>query len=111
MDKYKIKPELKDEWEKAVGMNCGDSYSFGVVRATCAAFGVLDDPKKTPKDAEKAWKGMGLTGYMAGASAGWIARFHVRGEEFNDYWNKQFGVTPEKAKGGTVNPAIVTIET
>lgn len=106
MTDFKIKPELLDEWKNVVGENSCDPYSFGVVMATVNSFKVLDNPKSTPKEAEEAWKGLGLSGFMAGSAASWIAYFHERGEEFNTFWNKQFGVENKK---GTVNPAILTI--
>lgn len=104
---FKIQESKKAEWKKAVGNNCMDSYSFGVIEATTAAFRVLD-ADGSPEDAEKSWKGMDLTGYMAGAAAQMIGHFHVRGDEFRKYWNSKFGVDEEKAKGGTVNPALMT---
>ena len=108
MENYKIKPDQLDKWKTAVGNNALDPYSFGVVLATCAAFEVLDNPDKTPKDAEAAWNGLGLSGFMAGCSAQWIAKYHERGDEFRQYFNAQWGVTEDKAKGGTVNPALWT---
>lgn len=87
MTDFKIKPELKDEWMRAVGKNACDPYSFGVVMATCRSFEVLDDPSKTPKDAVDTWAGLGLSGFIASASASWVSKFHRRGEEFRSFWN------------------------
>lgn len=108
MTDFKIKPDLKDEWIRAAGNSCCDGYSFGVVQATVAAFGILDSGG-TCKEAEDKFGEIGISGYMAGCCAGWISRFHERGEEFRIYWNKQWGVDEDKANGGVVNPAIMTI--
>jgi len=51
----------------------------------------------------------GLTGFMAGCVAEIISKVHSRGEEFRKKWNKDYGVDEKKAKGGIVNPAIMTI--
>ena len=110
-DKFKIKKRaLISEWTVFERNNSKDFYSRGVVDAVLASCKVLDDVDKTPKQAEEAWEGLGLTGFMAGCAAKTIAHFHVRGDEFRKYWNKQFGVDEKQAKGGTVNPAILTIE-
>ena len=50
-----------------------------------------------------------LTGFLAGAAASIVAKVHSRGDEFRQKWNESHGVKEEKAKGGTVNPAIITI--
>lgn len=106
MNDFKIKTDKKDEWMSVAGQSCKDSYSFGVVLATVRAFGVLDDPTKTPEDAEKSWLGIGLSGFMAGCAAQWVVHFHERGEEFRVYFNAQWGVDESKANGGVVNPAL-----
>jgi hypothetical protein len=108
MEDFKIKPEMIEGWKTYCSKNCMDPYSFGVMRATCAAFEVLDQGG-TPEMAQAAWKGLGLTGYMAGAAAQSIAAFHERGEEFKKYWNTSWGV-PDETRG-VVNPALVTIKT
>jgi hypothetical protein len=61
--------------------------------------------------ADKKIEAGGITGFMAGAVAHMIAACHSRGDEFRVAFNKDHGVSEEKAKGGVVNPAVVTIET
>ena len=51
-----------------------------------------------------------LTGFLSGCVAGIVAACHSRGEEFNDKWNKYWGVSKEEAKGKTLNPALMTTE-
>lgn len=104
---FKIKPELKEEWMKCAGNNCCDGYSFGVVLATIKVFEALD-AGKTPKEADESMHGLGISGFMAGCVAGWVSKFHERGEEFRQYWNKEWGVTDEQAgPTGVVNPAVL----
>jgi hypothetical protein len=110
MNDFKIKPELKKDWAECAGANCMDPYSFGVVIGTCAVFEKLD-AGSTVKESHDAMYGTGLSGFMAGCVASWVSKYHERGEEFNDFWNEQFGVPKEKANGGTVNPAILNINT
>lgn len=110
---FKIKPELKEEWIKVAGRSACDPYSFGCLIATCASFEILDSDEWQPEEAIKVWtdRDLDLTGYMAGSAASMISRFHIRGDEFRKVWNARYGVDEEKAQGGTVNPAIVTIDT
>lgn len=107
---FGVKPELEEEWKIAVGKNCMNGYSFGVVLATIASFEVLD-AGGTAEDAIKIWttKKLDITGFMAGCAAQWIGHYHRRGDEFRMAWNDRYGVTEERAKGGTVNPAIMTM--
>ena len=51
-----------------------------------------------------------ITGFMAGCVTEMISKCHIRGEEFRVAWNKDHGVEEDKAEGGVVNPAIMTIE-
>lgn len=108
MEEFKIKPELIEEWKKIAGENCTDAYSFGVVTATIAVFGGLDRGL-SPKEANEAAYGMGISGFMAGCMAQYVSKFHIRGDEFRVFWNKEWGVTEET--DGVVNPAIVTFKT
>jgi hypothetical protein len=111
MENFKIKPELLAQWKEVCGINSCDAYSFGVQIAACASFEILDRQGSKPQDAIQVWgdRKLDLTGFMAGEAARIIARFHERGDEFRIAWNARYGVDEEKAKGGTVNPAIVTI--
>lgn len=107
---FKIKPKKRKQWKDNVGNNACDPYSFCVVKAVVASFEVLDRGG-TPEEAEAAWKGLGLTGFMAGIAAKQIGVYHQRGDEFRKWWNDRFGVSEDQAKGGTVNPAIVELKT
>lgn len=108
MEELKIKPEFLEEWKKCVAMNCVDLYSFAAIHAAIKGMDVLNDENKTCKEAEDAWKDCDLTGFLAGCASNMMAKFHVRGEEWRNYWNEKFGAKDAK---GTVNPAIFTINT
>lgn len=109
MTDFKIIPSLKEEWKTEVSRNACDPYSFGVVVATTRVFEALDQGA-TPEQAEKGMLGLGISGFMAGCVAGWVGKYHERGNEFRTYWNDKWGVDEEKAKGGMVNPAILTLK-
>lgn len=51
----------------------------------------------------------GITGYMHGAAVLGLAHFWVHGDALRVWHNAKHGVTEDKAQGGTVNPAILTI--
>lgn len=108
MDEFGIKPDLKEEYIAMMGKNCLDGYSFGVVQAAVSVMGALDQGK-TPAEANDAMKGMGISGFMAGCVAEIVSKYHIRGDEFRLFWNEYWGVGEDKANGGVVNPAIVTI--
>jgi len=109
MEGYKIKHELVEEFKKMAGANSLDPYSFACLRASLAIMESLDH-NETVKEAHDKMYGMDLTGFMAGCASDIVSKFHVRGEEYRLYWNERFGVTEEQAKGGVVNPAIVSIK-
>ena len=104
-----IKPELKEEWKEFVYNNTKDFYSAGVVEASLRVMRALSEGK-TPKEAEETVYEMGITGFQMGCVVQTFTHFHPRGEEFRQYWNRQYlsEEEAEKAKG-VVNPAILTI--
>ena len=50
---------------------------------------------------------LGLSGFMAGATANALSHFAKQGDEYRKYWNKQYGIEDPEEKG-TVNPAVLT---
>lgn len=108
MENFKIKPEMTETFDKYLLNNCKDPYSFAATKAALDAMAILD-VGGTCEEAETEFKGKGLSGFLAGCAASTIFNFHVRGDEFRIFWNAQYGVTEDKAKGGIVNPAIMTI--
>jgi hypothetical protein len=109
MEPYKIKPEMMEKFNEYLVNNCKDPYSFAATKAALDAMAVLD-VDGTCEEAHKEFYGHELTGFLAGCAAQVVTAFHVRGNEFRIFWNEQCGVTEEKAKGGIVNPAIMTFK-
>lgn len=110
----KIKDGLEEKYKKYLYKNIDslfekdgtpNSYVLAVLLVTELVGEELDEGK-SPEEAEKAMHGYHISGFMAGAVAGTIVRYHPRGEEFKTWWNERFGV---KDAEGTVNPALVTI--
>jgi hypothetical protein len=104
-----IREDVLNDWETYVTNNTQDGYSAGVVDASLRVMQALSEGK-TPEEAEKVTYEMGITGFMAGGMAQAVSHFHPRGDEFKQYWNRQFmdEKNAETAKG-VVNPAILTI--
>lgn len=101
-----IKPELQKEYDEYVKKN-NDPYGKCAVDAGESVMRLLDEGK-TPEEAEKGLYEHDLTGFLAGCAAQAIFHFHVRGEEFNKFWNKNNGGSGEEK--GTINPAIITLK-
>lgn len=100
-------------WDEYVSKN-NDPYGKCCVDVAREVMRILDegndfDVHKIICDADDNINAGGITGFMAGCVARMISKCHSRGEEFNDKWNEFHGVSKEKANGGTVNPAILTI--
>ncbi len=101
-----VRKDRVKEWKKYVKKNTQDFYSEGVIDASIRAMKVLSEGK-TPEEAEKEIYEMGITGYQEGLMAETIAYFHPRGDEFRQYWNRQFvGKKEAERIKGVVNPAI-----
>jgi hypothetical protein len=116
-------PIIKQEqWDKCVKIN-DDPYGGCCINVARKVMEYLDSNPDTPiankwepfgpneliSRADKDIQAGGISGNMAGEVAGIVSFVHSRGEEFRKKWNESYGVTEDKAKGGTVNPAIVTI--
>ena len=105
-----VKNDKLEEWKEFVENNTKDFYSAGVVEASIKVMKALSEGK-TPEQSEKEIYEMGITGFQAGCMARIVVYFHPRGEEFKQYWNRQFlpKEKADKAKG-VVNPAVWTLE-
>lgn len=113
----------QEEWDKCVKIN-DDPYGGCVVNIARKVMEYLDAEPDKPiaqkweefgpdtliSKADKETDAGGITGYMAGAAANIISQVHSRGDEFRKQWNAGYGVSEDKANGGVVNPAIVTIK-
>jgi len=106
-----VKEGMEQEWVEVVNNN-RDDYGYGVVKATVAVGKALD-LGKTCEQSEKEMNGFGITGFMAGCVAQWIAYFHPRGDEFRKWWNVKQQVSHEgeeaNKSNGVLNPAILTV--
>lgn len=105
----------QEGWDKCVANN-DDPYGGCCVRVAREVMRILDegkpfDPHEIISTADRNIRAGGITGFMAGAVANMVSHAHSRGQEFREKWNAHYGVSEEKAAGGTVNPAILTIDT
>lgn len=103
------------DWDKQLKVNT-DPYGSCIMNVAVEVMRLLDTPEyqefdadKIINDADDNIKAGGITGHMAGCVAQIVAHCHSRGEEFRIKWNKNYGVDENKAHGGVVNPALITI--
>lgn len=103
-----------DGWAECCKNN-SDGYGSAVIRyaevwarlmeSMIAGGATLSD---CAKNASHLADSEGITGFMYGAAVGILAHVWVYGDELRRWHNKEYGVDEDKAKGGTVNPAILT---
>ena len=104
-----------EEWENSVKIN-DDPYGKAAVDVARRAMEILDeelgdvDCHDLICRADDDVKTGGITGFMAGCVASMISQYHSRGNEFRLKWNKHYDIKEDEAKGGIVNPAILTIK-
>ncbi len=105
----------KEDWEKKEETN-KDPYGKCCIDVAREVMRLLDteeykdfDCHKIICSAEKNVGEKGITGFMAGMIAQIVSYYHSRGKEFRKKWNTHYGITEEKAKGGMVNPAIMSV--
>lgn len=88
-----IKPETAEEWLQFVDNNANDGYSVFAVKATISMMkkfeaGIsFEDAEQQVYDAE-----LGLSGFLASATANALSYFAKQGEEYKKYWYKKFGI-------------------
>jgi len=104
-------------WDHVVEINNGP-YGNAAVNVAREVMRLLDtseykdfDTHKIICVADDSVKAGGITGFMAGCVAQMVSKYHSRGEDFRHKWNKDHGIEEDKAKGGVVNPAIMTFKT
>lgn len=103
----KIKQDLVESYAVYVEENSKDPYSKEVVTRG-EMFGNAIDGGKSFEEAESIMvKDSGLTGFMVGALMSACSRYHERGDEIKEWWNKRSGGEPDE--NGVNNPAIMTI--
>ena len=110
---YRHYKEINDDAYSACVVTYGEKWA-DLMEAHIAA-------ASNPQDVESALKlcaedtshqadTEGITGFMYGAAVSGLAKFWEHGDALRRWHNAKYGVSEEKAKGGTVNPAIVTID-
>ena len=105
-----VKPETAEEWLQFADNNSNDGYSVFVVKATISMMKKFEEGISFEEAEQQVYnEELGLSGFMAGATANALSHFAKNGEEYRKYWNKQYGIEDPKEKG-TVNPAVLTIK-
>lgn len=114
--KMSIRAGKEDEYAAYQKRNSEDGYS-----ARCVSYGedwarFMEAELATGKKLSAVWKDCshkadqdGITGFMYGCATQALNAFWVHGDELRRLHNADYGVTEEKAKGGTVNPAVLTV--
>lgn len=105
-----VKPETAEEWLQFADNNSNDGYSVFVVKATISMMKKFEEGISFEDAEQQVYnEELGLSGFMAGATANALSHFAKQGEEYRKHWNRQYGVEDSEEKG-TVNPAILTIK-
>ena len=105
-----VKPETAEEWLQFVDNNSNDGYSACVVKATISMMKKFEEGVSFEDAEQQVYnEELGLTGFMAGATANALSHFAKQGEEYRKHWNKQWGIEDSEEKG-TVNPAVLNIK-
>lgn len=103
-----VKPETVEEWLEFADNNSNDGYSVFVVKATISMMKKMEEGIPFEKAEKQVYdEELGLSGFMAGATANALSHFAKNGDEYRKHWNKQYGIEDPEEKG-TVNPAVFT---
>lgn len=105
-----VKPETAEEWLQFADNNSNDGYSVFVVKATISMMKKFEEGIPFEQAEQQVYnEELGLSGFMAGATANALSHFAKKGDEYRVHWNKQYGVEdPEEQR--TVNPAVLSIK-
>lgn len=110
-----LKPELQRDYDEYVAKN-NDPYGAAVVRYEKAWAELMEAKLAAGSSLAGCWKEAsheadteGITGFMYGCAVQSLAHFWAHGDELRRLHNADYGVSEEKAQGGTVNPAVLTI--
>lgn len=106
-----INEKLWKDWEE----KNTDNYGKCCVDVARKVMEILDEEKEFDVheivcQADRDIDAGGITGFMAGCVAEMVSKCHSRGDEFRLAWNKDHGIDEGEAKGGVINPALVTID-
>ena len=104
-----VKPETVEEWMQFADNNSNDGYSVFVVKAVISMMKKFEEGISFEEAEHQVYnEELGLSGFMAGATANALSHFAKKGEEYRIHWNKQYGVENAEEKG-TVNPEVLSI--
>ena len=88
-----VKPETAEEWLQFADNNSNDGYSVFVVKATISMMKKFEEGISFEEAEQQVYnEELGLSGFMAGATANALSHFAKQGEEYRKYWNKQYGI-------------------
>lgn len=105
-----VKPETAEEWLQFADNNSNDGYSVFVVKATISMMKKFEEGISFEDAEQQVYnEELGLSGFMAGATANALSHFAKQGDEYRKHWNKQYGIEDPEEKG-TVNPAVLTMK-
>lgn len=105
-----VKPETAEEWMQFADNNTNDGYSVFVVKAVISMMKKFEEGISFEEAEKQVYnEELGLSGFMAGATANALSHFAKNGDAYRVHWNKQYGVEDAEEKG-TVNPAILSIK-
>lgn len=101
-----VKPETAEEWMQFADNNTNDGYSVFVVKAVISMMKKFEEGISFEEAEKQVYnEELGLSAFMAGATANALSHFAKNGDAYRVHWNKQYGVEEK----GTVNPAILSI--
>lgn len=105
-----VKPETAEEWMQFADNNTNDGYSVFVVKAVISMMKKFEEGISFEEAEKQVYnEELGLSGFMAGATANALSHFAKNGDAYRVHWNKRYGVEDAEEKG-TVNPAILSIK-
>ena len=104
-----------DTWKKGLANN-SDPYGAATYRYAAQWARVMEAMmadgatlKDCAEDASHVADDEGITGFMYGCAVQILAAVWVHGNELRIWHNGNHGVSEERAKGGTVNPAVLSV--
>ena len=105
-----VKPETVEEWMQFADNNTNDGYSVFVVKAVISMMKKFEEGISFEEAEKQVYnEELGLSGYMAGATANALSHFAKNGDAYRIHWNKQYGIEDTEEKG-VVNPAVLSIK-
>lgn len=109
-DDWKANQKDDDPMAQAYGMAC---FTYAERWADMMEAELAEDPNKDFGEMAKRLSheadSEGITGFMYGCAVSILSECWEHGDALRAWHNGQYGVKEEDAKGGVVNPAVLTI--